>query len=91
MKVRCPECRNEQEVGRNTEDRCIVCGNKLYNKEENKLYAPVIKTNIECPTKELKTKNLCEICQKRKAETMLDEVHRVCKKCKWEKIHHKQK
>ncbi len=84
MRVRCPNCRNEQEIG--NLNRCIVCGNWLYNEEENKLYAPVIKTDIECPSKELNLKRMCELCQKNKARTMLDEVHEVCKKCKWEKI-----
>jgi len=85
LKVICPNCRNEQDVEKFK--RCIICGQILF--KENKVKAKVIQKKVACSPEEIEKKFKCEFCGN-EAETLIDETHLICKKCKWKRSNPKK-
>lgn len=82
MRVRCPNCRNEQDLEKLSLERCIVCGEVLF--ANNKLKAKVIRDPYEFSSEEVNIKFLCEKCQKEKGVILnkKEPTHLVCPKCR---------
>ena len=82
MQVRCPNCRNEQEINPTILERCIVCGEIL--SDEGKLRCPKIEERLKIPESEVEKKFLCEKCGKNVA-TYNKKGHMLCEKCRRKK------
>ncbi len=96
IKVRCSECRNEQEIKSkiSQDEKCIVCGKVLAVSENGfaKLKSVVIEKIEEykdslADESMYKEKNKCEICGEEEGKFPDKDVptHLLCRSCRWKK------